>query len=137
MAHPGRRKLSRRQRKRAGLGRDRSRPRSDEAIARALRQAPETNRATGDTPISLPEAPAATSAESQALGDLSVRPGGYAPHRHTGGRNVCAVGGSCGGVGRWLPMDQLLDVGPDGWHGFGNPQPYSPKLRPQGARLRR
>ena len=74
MAHAGRRKLSRRQRKRAGLGRDRSRPRSDEAIARALRRAPETNRATGDTPISSPEAPAATSAESQALGDLSYVP---------------------------------------------------------------
>ena len=74
MAHAGRRKLSRRQRKRAGLGRGRSRPTSDEAIARALRQAPESDRATGDASSSPPEAPPTASAESQALGDLSYVP---------------------------------------------------------------
>ena len=74
MAHPGRRKLSRRQRKRAGIGRDRSKARSDEAIARALRQAPETDRTTADKSAPAPETAPATPAESQALGDLSYIP---------------------------------------------------------------
>lgn len=73
MAQGGRRKLSRRQRKRWGVGRDRSRVKSDDAVARALRKAPETDRTTRDASIS-PRETAPPPVESQALGDLSYVP---------------------------------------------------------------
>ena len=74
MPQGGRRKLSRKQRKRAGVGRDRPRVRPDEAVARALRQAPETDRAAEDESVSPRETPPQPTVESQALGDLSYVP---------------------------------------------------------------
>ena len=74
MAHTGRRKLSRRQRRRAGIARDRSRTKSDEAVAQALRQAPEVDRAPADEMISSGETAPTAPVESQPLGDLSYVP---------------------------------------------------------------
>ncbi len=74
MAHGGRRKLSRKQRRQAGIGRDRSRVKSDEVVARALREAPETDLPTGDDSISPRETVPQPAVESQPLGDLSYVP---------------------------------------------------------------
>ena len=71
MAPSGRKKLSRRQRKRAGLGRDWVRSKPDDVVAHAIRRSPEIAKATGygSRPASAPR-PLAT-AQSDALGDLT------------------------------------------------------------------
>ena len=71
MALGGRKKPSRRQRKRAGIGRAQARINPDEIVAQAVQRSPEINKPADDTrrPTSPPVA-----GRSEPLGDLTYVP---------------------------------------------------------------